>query len=332
MRSAGLKSSMFCALALLSASCTELQLNQYRDPQLLRDYRYALGERYVDVDGLRLCYQDSGEGDPLVIFPGLGTSIDFWQLVIPELARHYRVVAVDPPGHGKSDKPDVPYELTWMADRLVSFLDAIAVEKATLMGGSLGGHLAVLVARSHPERVERLILMGSCGAWSKTGPIAHLGLVTLWHDPIVVDHMRRNWPTIYWDIVGKHTPVSERLFRYQMALRASLEDYWPEGRAASRALKSIFYTYTRPDIACIDVPTLLIWGDDDRIHLLSEGLYFREHLPQARLVVVPDSYHEVMLDQPETFIQLVTTFMDKGLESIQEDTAAFNDANAADGS
>ena len=114
------------------------------------------------------------------------------------------------------------------------------------MGGSLGGHLAVLIAIKHPDRVSRLVLMGSCGAWPKTGPLAELGLLLLWHDPIVIDHIRRNWPDIYWAIVGKHTPVSDRLFRYQMAQRAVRELYWKrEGRRLDRSRASFTPTRVR---------------------------------------------------------------------------------------
>jgi abhydrolase domain-containing protein 6 len=308
-------------LALSCASCADLQVRKYRDDAFVRQYQYALGERYVDVDGLKLCYQDTGEGEAILILPGLGTSLDFWQLAVPALSKQHRVVAVDPPGFGKSDKPDVPYDLDWIAERVVAFMDRIQLRRATLMGGSLGGHLAVLIAIKHPDRVSRLVLMGSCGAWPRTGPLAELGLLVLWHDPIVIDHLRRYWPNIYWDIVGKHTPVSDRLFRYQMAQRAVRELYWDEGRAASRSLKSIFHTYTRPQIPEIQQPTLLIWGEHDRIHLLSEGLYFREHLPNSRLVVVPDSAHEVMLDRPEVFNRLVLAFLRDGLDAIPDDYA-----------
>jgi pimeloyl-ACP methyl ester carboxylesterase len=309
--------------ALLSAgacfSCTDLQLRRYRDDAFVRQYHYAHGEQYVEVNGLQVCYQEMGQGDQtILIIPGLGTSVDFWQLVMPDLARHYHVVAMDPPGFGKSDKPDLHYSLKWITRQIVDFMDVKQIEHATLMGGSLGGHLALLVALEQPQRVDRLILMGSCGAWPEPSIFTILGLVTLWQDPLVVDHLRRNWPKIYWDIVGSDGAVAERIFKYQMAMRADLKQFWPEGRAASRSLKSIFFNSTRGRMDEIRQPTLLVWGEEDRIHLLSEGFYFRRHLPDARMVIVPDSAHEVILDQPQAMIDLVLRFMNGGTAAIDD--------------
>lgn len=307
------------AWLLCCASCTELELSKYRDDAFVREYQYALGEQYTTVNGLRVCYQELGKGEEtIVVIPGLGTSIDFWQLVLPKLARDYHVIAVDPPGFGKSDKPDVRYSLKWITRQIIAFLDQKNIDHATLMGGSLGGHLAVMVTMERPQRVDRLVLMGSCGAWPEPTIPVVVGLETIWNDPLVVDHLRRRWPVIYHDIVGSDTEVSRRLFRYQMALRANLLLYWPEGRAASRSLKSIFYNSCRPRMDKVTQPTLLIWGMDDRIHLLAEGRYFREHLRDSRLVLVPNSAHEVILDQPDEMVRLVRTFMKEGTRAIQD--------------
>ncbi len=337
MTGAGLAVALFCC------SCADLQLRPYRNDALVQQYRYALGEQYIelpapaadrssygngsrsrqpgngDPPSLRLCYQELGQGDEtILIIPGLGTSIDYWQLVIPGLAEVCRVVAVDPPGFGKSDKPDVKYDLPWIADQIVAFMDARGIERATLMGGSLGGHLAMLIAIDHPERVNRLVLMGSCGAWPEPGILAVIGLATIWQDPIVIEHLRRNWPKIYRDIVSSNGEVSRRLLMHQLALMADLPAYAPAGRAASRALKSIFYHSCRSRMDQIRVPALLIWGDNDQIHLLPEAAFLRQHLPDARLVIVPDSAHEVILDQPARFTDLVRRFLQHGLCSIEE--------------
>lgn len=298
------------AAVTLCASCTDLQLRRYRNDQLLREYRYTLGEKYIEVDGLRLCYQELGQGrETVLIMPGLCTSLDFWQKNIPALAERYHVVAVDPPGTGKSDKPDVSYELSWVVERLVAFMDAKGIRRAHLMGGSLGGQFALMIAMDHPDRADKLVLMGSCGAWPRTGPLLDLAIRLFWFDAIGLDHVRRNWPTIFHDIVGSDGPVVQRIFEYQMAVRAVETEYAAEGRAASRMLRSIFYTNLRPRMHEVQRPVLLVWGEHDRIHLLSEAKYFARHLPNSRLVVVPDTAHEVILDEPDYFNRLVLAFL-----------------------
>lgn len=298
------------AAVFLSASCTDLQLRKYRNDELLRDHHYTLGEKYVAVEGSRICYQEMGSGsETVLILPGLCTSIDFWQLTIPELAKHFRVVAVDPPGFGKSDKPEASYELKWIAERIVAFMDAKGITRAHLMGASLGGQFALMLAMDHPQRVGKLVLMGSCGSWPPPGPIIDAGIRLFWNDAVATDHMRRNWPKIFRDITGSDGPIVRGLLEYQMALRASGKEYAAEGRASSRALRSIFYTNLRPRLSEVRQPVLLVWGEKDKIHLLSEACYFRGHLPDARLVILPNEKHQVILEQPDVFNRLAMAFL-----------------------
>ncbi|UCG33544.1 MAG: alpha/beta hydrolase, partial [Phycisphaerales bacterium] len=250
--------------------------------------------------------------------PGLGTSVDFWQLNIPEIAEHFHVVAVDLPGFGKSSKPEVAYELSWIAERILAFMDAKGVERASIIGGSMGGHLGLLLALDHPGRVDKLVLMGSSGIWPRPGVLMDLALRTLWNDAIVTDHVRRNWPGIFKKMFKYQTPVTEGLFRYQMAVRAVGDHFRSEGRACSRALRSIFYNSCRDRLSDIHQPVLLIWGELDHVHPPEDAALFRERLPQSRLVVVPDAAHEVMVDQPDVFNHLVIRFLQLGVEGVQD--------------
>jgi pimeloyl-ACP methyl ester carboxylesterase len=305
-------------LNLAGVSCTNLHLARYRDDRLLAEYRYALGEQYLEVDGLRLCYQELGQGPPVLILPGLGTSIDFWQLNVPTLAEHFRVIALDPPGFGKSDKPDASYELPWIQQGVLAFLDAKQIERTSIIGGSLGGHLGLLLALDHPERVDKLVMMGSTGAWPPPHLLLDVGISLLWSEWLISDYLRGHWPEIYALMFKHESEVTHRLFRYQMALRANGARYAPEGRAASRALRSIFFHSCRDRLGELSVPLLLIWGESDRIHPPEEGLYIRRHAPDARLVIVPEAGHEVMMDQPEAFNRLMIAFLQGGTASLAD--------------
>jgi 4,5:9,10-diseco-3-hydroxy-5,9,17-trioxoandrosta-1(10),2-diene-4-oate hydrolase len=295
-----------------------MHLAGYRDDAYLAQHTYALGEQYINVEGLKLCYQEGGEGDTVLILPGLGTTVDFWQLNIPEIAKHFHVVTVDLPGFGKSSKPDVAYELSWIAERILAFMDAKGVQRASIIGGSMGGHLGLLLALDHPGRVDKLVLMGSSGIWPRPGVLMDLALRTLWNDTIVTDHVRRNWPGIFKKMFKYETPVTEGLFRYQMAVRVVGEHFAPEGRACSRALRSIFYNSCRDRLRDVRQPVLLIWGALDHVHPPEDAGLFRERLPQSRLVVVPDAAHEVMVDQPDVFNRLVIRFLRMGVEGVRD--------------
>lgn len=312
---AGPLAAAACAL-LLAAGCTEARLEPYRDERFLEEYRYALGESYLEVDGLRFCYQEFGQGPTVMIVPGLGTSIDFWQLNIPALAEHFHVLAVDPPGVGKSDKPDATYDLLWMVEKLVAFLNAKNVEKASLIGGSLGGHLALLIALNHPERVEKLVLMGSTGAWDPPGFLLAGGLKLFWNEELFIDHVRRAWPDIFHMIFKYQTEMTRRIFRYQMAQRACYKAFEAEGRASARAILSIFFHSCLHRLKDVRCPVLLVWGEGDQIHPVRDAKVKWKNLPDSRLVIFPDAAHEVMVDQYARFNEVVVTFLRFGTQAV----------------
>jgi pimeloyl-ACP methyl ester carboxylesterase len=271
------------------------------------------------VGGLRLCYQEAGAGEAVLVLPGLGTSIDYWQYLIAALAPHYHVLAVDLPGFGKSDKPDAGYELSWMADEIIAFLDAKGVRRASVVGGSMGGHLGLILALDHPERVSKLVLMGSVGNWEAPGPLLDAAIRMLWRDDLATNFLRERWPEFYAKMFKRQTPLTEAIFHYDMALRADARKYAPQGRASSRAFRSILYSSCRDRLGEVACPVLLVWGEEDTIHKAAEvGMYFREHLPDSRLVVVPDAAHEVMVDQPDVFNGLVLRFLRSGTAAIQD--------------
>lgn len=306
------------AIVLTCSGCTNAMLARYRDPQLLQSYGYRLGEQYIDVDGMRVCYQERSAGPTVVILPGLGTSIDFWQQNIPDLARQFHVVAVDPPGFGRSDKPDASYDLLWICDRVMAFLKAKGINRASFIGGSMGGHLAMLIALQNPQLVDKLVLMGTSGTWERPGPLLALALNTLYSEAIVTDHLRRNWPSIYPKMFVSRTAVTQDLFRYQMAVKADEAAYTPEGRAMSRALRSIFFHSCRQQASRIQVPVLLIWGEHDQVHSPAAAMVLRNRIPDSRLVIVSGAGHEVMVDRPEVFNRTVAQFLVGGTQVIAD--------------
>lgn len=307
-----------CLVVSACSGCGNALLARYRNPQLLRTHTYRLGEKYESINGVRVCYQEQGTGPDVVILPGLGTSVDFWQSNIPALSRKYHVVAVDPPGFGKSDKPDGTYDLMRICDNIRLFLAARGINHASFIGGSMGGHLAMLIALSHPECVDKLVLMGSSGTWTSPGPLLRVALDSPLYEPLVINQLRYHWPGIYSKMFLHPSPVSQEVLRYQMAVRADEARYGPEGRAAARALRSIFYRSCRYQADQIQAPMLLIWGEQDRIHPWKAGTILRDRVPDSRLVVVPNAGHEVMVDQPDVFNRLVLRFFQGGTGAVPD--------------
>lgn len=121
----------------------------------------------IVANGIRTNYLEAGSGPPVVLIHGSGpgvTAYANWRLTIPALAERFRVLAPDMVGFGGTERPPgVVYDLKTWADQVVGFLDAHGIERASLVGNSFGGAIALRVATQHPERVGRLALMGSAG-------------------------------------------------------------------------------------------------------------------------------------------------------------------------
>ena len=137
----------------------------------------------VEANGIRTNYLEAGSGDRHVVLvhgsgPGV-TAYANWRGVLPELGKDFHVVAPDMVGFGYSERPnDVTYRLDTWADQTIAVMDALGIEKAHLVGNSFGGAIALRLTTRHPDRVDRLVLMGSvgCGLPDHRGPRRRLGL------------------------------------------------------------------------------------------------------------------------------------------------------------
>lgn len=133
----------------------------------------------VSVDGLRMYYEFAGAGPPLVLIGGLGLDLSEYGQLIDALAPHYRVLAFDNRGAGRTDKPDESYTIAQMAADTAGLMQALGVESAHVVGMSLGGRIALDLALAHPQRVRSLILVSTSARVQRRWTIGLLGLVSL---------------------------------------------------------------------------------------------------------------------------------------------------------
>ena len=146
-------------------------------------------DRYATVQGHRVRYWEEGSGPPIVLVHGLANSVITWRKNIEPLARDFRVIALDLPGHGLSDMPMVRFGLSEGAAFLAAFLDEVDVERAHLAGNSMGGAVALELALARPERVASLTLADSAGLGREISALLRLGAL-----PILGEYARR--PTL----------------------------------------------------------------------------------------------------------------------------------------
>ncbi len=272
--------------------------------------------KFLDLHGDRLAYRDEGSGDEvLLLIHGMAGSSDTWRSVIPRLAKRYRVIAPDLLGHRQSAKPRSDYSLGAFAVGLRDFLDELDVSRATVVGQSLGGGVAMQFAYQHREYCRRLILISSGGLGQDVGwtlrllsaPGAEFLLPVVAPPPVVrVGNAIRGWFSSHSiqsprgaEMWSAYASLSDSQTR-QAFLRTlrSVVDY--RGQAVS-ALNRLYLTS--------ELPTLVIWGDDDRIIPVDHGHALAELRPACRLEVLPGVGHFPHVEQPDAVIGLIDDFI-----------------------
>ncbi len=269
--------------------------------------------RFVTLNGIQLHYKTAGSGEPVyLLLHGFLANTYTWHRVFDELVQDGRVIAFDRPAFGLSGRPlewegQNPYSMGSQVDLVVALLDHLGVEKAVLVGNSAGGTVAAEVALAHPERVQALVLVdaaiytgGGAPDWIKpllaTPQARRLGLFVVrritsggsvsnlidlaWHDPSAVtaetlEGYRTTFQVENWD---------KALWEFTLASR--------ESRLAER-------------ITQVQVPVLVLTGDDDRIVPTEESIRLAGEIPGAELVVFPNCGHVPQEECPEAFLEAV---------------------------
>ncbi len=269
--------------------------------------------RYVNVDGVNLRYIKVGQGPPLVLLHTLRTQLDMFQRVIPTLSQHFEVYALDYPGHGFSDIPDAEYTPELFIKSIAGFLEQVNVENATVVGESIGGSIALLLAARHNPRVQRVIAVNPYDydqgrGLRRSSAIANV-LFGLNDVPLLGSTFTRfrQYPVFRMVMEGgvdrkdalppalvrELYEVGNRPGHYQAFM--SLVAHWPDWEKA------------RAEYSRIDVPVLLIYGDHDWSRP-EERETDQRAIPGAQITIVKDAGHFLALDAPEALIQLIRDF------------------------
>jgi pimeloyl-ACP methyl ester carboxylesterase len=267
--------------------------------------------------GLKLFAYDAGEPDApaLLLVHGLGSEADTWRSVIRPLSQDFRVIAPDLPGFGRSAKPNRAYTVDFLTGTVLGLMDALSLEKVTLCGHSLGGILAHKIAADHPDRIERLILVG--GTLTQRGGTGGLEML-LFLIPFVGEFLynrMRNDPDAAYESLRRYyadldkLPQEDRDFLYERVNRRVWSD--DQRRAYFSTLRRmVIFGLTQagkneeklPDL---HIPTRVIWGAEDEIVSVESGRATVEAQLNAELIVIPNAGHNVQEEKPEAFLEMV---------------------------
>lgn len=272
--------------------------------------------QHATIHGHPVGYRMAGDGETVVLIHGMAGSSRTWRDVMPRLAHQFRVIAPDLLGHGESAKPLGDYSLGAHASGLRDLLvGMLGVERATLVGQSLGGGVAMQLAYQHPELCERLVLVSSGGLGREVSWL--LRLLTL---PAAESLM----PLLFPRFLRKPGNALSRQLRDRGLRAPRLAEMWrayasltePENRAAFvRTLRAVIdlggQTVSATDRLYLTaaVPTLIVWGDRDDIIPVAHAHEAHAQMPGSRLEVLPGVGHFPQSEEPVRFAELLVDFV-----------------------
>ena len=255
---------------------------------------------YLDCDGCQLHYEDYGQGAPVLLVHGLGSSTRDWEYQIADLAAHYRVIALDLRGHGRSDKPRERYSIAGFADDVAGLIEHQALGPVHLVGISMGGMIGFQLGVERPELLKSLCIVNSAPEVKAKSLRDCLEIAKRWSLSRLLS-LQTLAKGLGWLLFPKPE---------QAELRRKIEERWPQNdkRAYLASLDAIIGWGVRERLARIACPTLVISADHDYSPVAQKQAYVDE-LPNARLLVIEDSRHATPLDQPECFNSSLLAFL-----------------------
>ena len=268
--------------------------------------------RFADIDGVRVHYQEAGDPNAptLVLIHGFASSTLVWSKVFLPLAEAgFHVIAIDMLGFGYSGKPrNGEYTIAGQASLLNSLLDRLRLKRVTLVGSSYGGAVAATCALDYPDRVEKLVLIGTV---NNNRPLGYK-LMRFFRSPVVGDVvsplligsrrlLRRRMKRVY----DRHEWVLDerRVDARHLPLRAAGTQ-----RAIIRTVRGWDAERISRDAHLIRQPVLLLWGENDREIPLADGERLHEQIPGSRLIVFLNCGHLPHEEYPEEFTKVVADF------------------------
>ncbi len=281
------------------------------------DAEYPWPVERADVDGTSIAYTELGQGDQtVVLIHGLGSYMPAWKNNAAELAKHYRVIAIDLPGFGKSDKPDAPYSMKYFARKLESLFDELGVRNPVLIGHSMGGQIAMTYALMYPQRQVGLVLTSPAGLetfedgeakWLANAltPAFTCGA----NDEAIFTRHASNFHRMPADA---HFMVEDRI-----AAKGdpTFEDYCV---AVSRSVAGMLDQPVYEDIPQIETPVLVLFGKSDNLipnPFLHGGSTVKlaekatKQFPNAELVILPKAGHMAQFEAADAWNDAVLDFL-----------------------
>ena len=261
----------------------------------------------ITLDGVKINYHDQGKGDVVLLIHGSGPGVTAWanwRLVMPELASTHRVIAPDMAGFGYTQTPD-GYQASpknWVA-QVIGLMNALEIAQFSIIGNSFGGAIALMTASRYPDRVKKLVLMGSVGT---RFPLSD-GLDKVWgylpsqeamHE--LIGLFAYDQSIVTDDLVG---------MRYRASIRADVQERFSSLFPVPRQAGIDMLALSDAQLNAIRMPVALVHGRDDRVIPFKVSEMLAEKLPNATLHAIDHCGHWVQIEKKQAFLDIVKRFL-----------------------
>lgn len=269
----------------------------------------AAAGKQIEIFGQKIHYIEAGSGPNVILLHGLGGDSSNWAMTVPALASKYHVWVPDQIGFGASDKPLINYRVATLVDFLEGFCKKAGIDKATVVGNSLGGWAAMAFTLAHPQRVEKLVLVDSAGYSFENAPVKPTRASLSALNPSSVDGAKALLGVVMANKSFATQANAEMLFAAHMRRG--------DGYTIDQFLDSIFRGDDVLDgkLGGIKVPTLIVWGRGDLLITLASGEQFAKDIPGAQLTVLDGCGHIPQMECASPFNAALTKFLNTEMTS-----------------
>jgi 4,5:9,10-diseco-3-hydroxy-5,9,17-trioxoandrosta-1(10),2-diene-4-oate hydrolase len=271
-------------------------------------------DQYVQVGQINTRFWAQGEvGSNVVLIHGIGGYMEHWIHNIQPLAEHHRVYALDLVGNGRTDKPEADYTMAYFAQFVHDFLETQHIERATLVGNSMGGAVTLQFALQFPDQVDKLVLVNSAGLGKELTiffRLPTLPLIGEW----LTRPSRKGAAQLLEEAFYDSALVTDALIDldYEMAAQPGAQKVLLTTLRRSVSLLGIREDVLHPafeNLTGILAPTLIVWGEQDAILPVAHAYAGEKQIPNARLHIFDRCGHMPQLECPEEFNELVLEFL-----------------------
>jgi 3-oxoadipate enol-lactonase len=252
--------------------------------------------------GINVYYEITGGGEPLLFIHGLGSSTHSWQMQVPVFSRYYRVITFDLRGHGRSDKPLEPYNISMFAADTAELMKSLSISSAHVVGFSLGGMVGFQLCLDAPDMVKSLVVVNApvTGYKQSFGE----GFESWRHfTRVQLTGIRKERQLASQQLFPKQ---AEEQWRQTLTERFAINNMLAQANSFWAILKGSL----ADNLSLINCPTLVVASDEDYVPLSVKNAYV-SRIPRAEIVVIPNSRHAVPTEQSERFNALLLDFLSK---------------------